>query len=213
MLPPELQIGGCSYHHKNKMKKDFKIRIRMMAFLAVFVLLSSFSVLAFSITVPGSLSLYPGQTFEGFIDVQNVGSSQAVTVEGSFTVGSEVIDFSGENTLTIPPNGIGSFAVVYEIPANAPLGTEYTVNILVKTISAGEGDGTVDFVQDAERSYVVTVVEEEQAIPPEQPAPEGGSGMWMWIIVVVVIVIVVFIVMKRKGHPEDTVSTSAPSAV
>ncbi len=143
---------------KFKIKNIQKTALISVIIILFFIILSSYFISAFAVGA-SNLQLYPGQTYDTAIDLMNtIGGSGDITVEGEFSEGSQIASFIDNNTIELPAGSVTPINVRYKIPANAAVGTVYSINVFFKTVSEGSGDGTIGFVQDAARSYKITVI-------------------------------------------------------
>jgi len=178
----------------------------VLVILICIVFLNSF-VSAFAVGTSGDLSLYPGQTLDIAYDIMNtIGGSSNIILEGKFLEGSEIASFSAGNRFSVSEGSVVPAPIRYRIPANAPIGTVYNVKVIFKTVSEGEGSGSVSFVEDSVATLKVTVVEQSAASvqPGEEPksiAAERASvfsSVWFWILIIIVIIIILWLVTKAK---------------
>ncbi len=175
----------------------------MLIFLAVSIFLVS-SASALAVGVSGDLSLYPGQTFDIAYDVMNTIGGQSLVVDGQFLEGSEIVSFAAGSRFNVPAGSVVPVPVRYRIPADAVIGTVYDVRVMFKTVSGGEGTGSVSFVEDAAASLKVRVVEPSaaSAVSSESLASTERTSLfssaWFWVLAIIIIAIVLWLVFRKK---------------
>ena len=165
------------------------------------ITLNSF-VSAFAVGVSGGLNLYPGQELDAFYSLMNtVGGSTDISVEGQIGEGSEIVSFSGGNKFDVPAGGVVSVPIKYHIPNDALIGKIYIVSVSFKTLSAGQGSGSVGFIQDAHNSLTVTVIEKPVEQNITSPAEENklGANIWLGILVILVVAVVLWWIIRKKA--------------
>lgn len=178
------------------MKKE---AIKILGFFVVVILLAS-SVSAFAVSSKYweeyPLDVYPGQTVEGVLVLQNMGGDSDLTVEGLITEGEEYVSFlSDSNTFIVPQGEKVEVKYVVSIPEEATIGDVNNVAFSFKTILSGESGEFLGFSGGVERVIPLNVVAEPKPV-------KTGLVWWAWLLIVIAIVALIagilMIVKSRK---------------
>ncbi len=159
---------------------------------------------AFGVSAPywnaNPLQIEPGQTKEFVLTLQNMADSETIVVKAEWVNNAGIAQFTGPTTTFSVPSGIKDILVPIQVtvPANAPIGTVYQLDVMFTT--GGTGEGTVVMGTGVEKLIPVEVVSAAPAETVTPTAKTAGMSNTTMYIVLAIIVIIVFAIffMKRK---------------
>jgi hypothetical protein len=144
------------------------------------------------------LTLYPGETRTVGVSLTNMVGDQNITLVANMTKGTEIAHLLKpiETQYFVPFGTNNELAVdfVVSIPSTASIGTEYSVEITLTTVTSGAGGGVV----------MGSSIGKEIPIKVISPTPitEEKAAFPTWIIiaiiVIVILLIIVLIILSKK---------------
>ena len=160
---------------------DKKIITKFLMVFAFFILLSGI-VSSFAVSSQywkeNPVKLYPGETKEVYIVLQNMVGEGDINVRGVITEGSDIAKIIDEsNIYSIPFGEKINVNLRISIPLEAELSGEYKVSISFTTLSFAEG-GPLGIGSGVQKDIPVVVIAE--------PKPEI-STWWICLIVAVLV--------------------------
>jgi len=180
------------------MNKKYFIGILGILVLVIACYSVSAIAVAFRYSYEKPMEIYPGETQEIMVGLQNPEFEEGIVLKGSLLAGSEVASLE-EGPFTVPYGGETLSKMTIRIPSNAAIGQEYEVRYeFVQQVS--ESTGMITMGQTISTGFKIKVVErppEPEEIP--EPKEEGGTG-WIVLIavLVLVIIVVVYLIYKSK---------------
>ena len=191
-----------------EIKKIIKSKNVWSIFLVftMLILLSSFVSANFGVGSPVSELLYPGQSIESALSVQNtLDDAKDLIVAGEILEGGDYVSFINDvSNIMVPAGEIVVVPIKISVPQDAKIGDIYDIKVLFKGISGGSGGegGTIEFKFNVGKSFKVVVIEKPQppAEKPVTPTPSKfviGTG-WIILVILVIIAIVAVILLKAK---------------
>ncbi len=169
-----------------------------ITFLAIsFVVLVSLSSFASALGVSlgpsrnNPLLLAPGESLSLPVNLQNVAGEEDVTVQLSVTNGGEIASTENKEYLLAAGSSSNYAQVLIEIPENAPIGSEYSVTLSLRTVTRDSGNG-IAFGSALDISFPVRVVDKSAQ---EQPAP-SRENLTAFFAVVIALIIVLWAILR-----------------
>lgn len=163
-------------------------------FLGILILISG-SVSAFAVSSAywkeNPIIIYPGETKDIQLILQNMAGTEDISAKGAITEGSEIARITdAEDVYLVPLGGKTIVNIRVSIPEDAEVEDEYSLRVSFTTL-ATESAGPLGFSSGIERVFPVIVVKE--------PRPETAP----WIIylavgILVALMIVVFVSRKKR---------------
>jgi len=154
--------------------------------------------------VPEKLDLYPGQSLERDISLQNLPAGGGdLTFKLVVEQGSEYVSLVNEE-IDVADGEISKTEIRINIPENAKVGDVYGVEIAVKTAPVSPEDSSegtaVQFNLGTSFSFKINVIEN----PLEEPS-EGISTIWwvLGIILIIAVILVIWFLAKNKKTSES----------
>lgn len=179
--------------------KNINTNICIGMILGVLILAGFVSAFGVSSSVwrGNPLMVSPGGTKVAKLGLQNMVGDSDVTVKAAITLGNEIASVDETEYLVKAGTKDTEVPVVVSIPANVPVGTNYSVTVSFLTVSKDTG-GAVFLGTGIDTTFDVLItapVEGEEA----QLAPEQISNIW-WIAggIIVILIILIIIVLKKK---------------
>jgi len=175
-----------------------KEAIKVLGIFTLLVMLVS-TVSAFAVSSmyweENPMNVYPGQTTEGILVLQNLGGNSDLIVEGIITEGEEFVSFvGGEDTFVVPKGEKLSVSYVVNIPEGANIGDINNIVFSFKIVLSGESGEFLGFSGGVERVIPLSVVAEPQPL-------KTGLFWWAWLLIAIVVVaLFVRILMISKSR-------------
>ena len=178
----------------------------MLCIIFVLMIAMPMSVKALGINsayFPGNpLTLQPGETKTIGLGLTNLaGEPQNFTMIAEITQGVEIAQLTEKDKQYSVPFGTDNdiaIGLTVTAPTEAPIGTEYSVEVIVTTITTGAGGGVV-LGQSIGKTIPVTIVSPTVEITPtKQALPAELIILIILIIIVLVAIIMAIISMKKK---------------
>lgn len=175
-----------------KIKKEV---LKTFVILGIFLILAG-SVSAFAVSSAyweeNPLKIYPGQTVEAFIVLQNLAGDTDLTVEGIVTQGQEFIEFvEDSNIYEVPKGQKVEVHFLVSVPEYAVLGDEQEFVLSFRTILDSES-GEFGFGSGVEREIPFVVVDE--------PKIKKTLAWWVYLVMALAVILVVvgIIILSKK---------------
>ena len=204
------------------MKTNKKLSIEIMIFLVLTLCITN-SVFAFAVSSPyykeNPLNVYPGDTTDLKLFLQNFAGNQNVTVKAMVSQGSDIIKLTDANTIyTIPFGTKSEVNLRVTVPESVEVGNSYPIEIMFLSVSNNNGQNS--FGAGVGQKFNVTVI--ARPLPPtpapfikEEAAPEKSSPIMLYLAVGIVLVFLIIIwvyFMKRKNSsPQEKMSARKKS--
>ena len=147
-----------------EIKKIIKSKNVWSIFLVftMLILLSSFVSANFGVGSPVSELLYPGQSIESALSVQNtLDDAKDLIVAGEILEGGDYVSFINDvSNIMVPAGEIVVVPIKISVPQDAKIGDIYDIKVLFKGISGGSGGegGTIEFKFNVGKSFKVVVI-------------------------------------------------------
>lgn len=188
------------------MKTDKKIKklstVILMAFILFAILISSY-ITAFAVSSAywseNPLNLYPGETKDFSLTLQNLASTEEVNLKARITESSEIIKIIDSGDIYSVPGGEKTKVNLRaSIPDNAEIGDIYPFEITFTTITKTES-ATFGLGSSIKQGFNVEVIEKPETKEIATEKPEIKISTWIIIaIIVILLIIVVIIILKRR---------------
>lgn len=190
-----------------KINKQSKIEMKKYKFLVSTVLISIFLISLISAIGVGSsysrdypLKIYPGETKEASLSLQNSNVEDGVTLSAVLSDPSGIASLDKEvYTVGYLEQGV-SAKVTVKIPRNANIGDRHTITVSFTQTNFDESGSMISLGTKLTKSFDVLVVERPPEEVVEAPAPQGP--MWAWaiaiIIIIAIVAVVIYLLIKRK---------------
>ncbi len=171
------------------------INKKTFTFLAIslFVILSlaNFAV-AFGIASSGdSFTISPGETKTTSLRLQNMVGEEDINAVANITKGYEIADIIGKEKYLVKLGTKDTeIPIRVHIPADAKIGSTYSITISIKTVASGDSQG-VAFGTGVDQTITALVVSETET-------PLNLTPIILSIIGVLIIGIVIFLIKRKK---------------
>jgi len=176
---------------KNKVMESIFLIVFIVMFIACLA-----NVKAFAVTPPyRPVLIFPGNTTEVGIGLQNMVGDEDITLVAEIIEGddiAEIIDESNEYFVPFGSKGEVIDHIRITIPADDPVGKNYTVGLTLTTVTPGEA-GAVAMGSSIGTEFSVVVAS------PTAPAGEEKAFqyiIWLWLVV---IVIIIWLLIRKKS--------------
>ena len=172
----------------------------MFGMIGIFLImaLSIVSLSAIGVGGPEFLEIYPGQSIERALSLQNLPEGNGDLIfTGIVEEGVEYVSFI-DNDIKVKDGEIGSVKLSVSVPEDAIINEVYNIEFKFSTSADSSdegGEGTaVQFNLGTGFSLNINVIEE-----PEEPAVAGSNLIW-WVlgIVIILLIIIIFFFIKKK---------------
>jgi len=163
----------------------------VIKFLGVFTLLVMLvsTVSAFAVSSmyweENPMEVYPSQTTEGILVLQNLGGESDLVVEGIITEGEEFVNFvGGEKTFVVPKGEKLNIFYIVNIPEEANIGDVKEIVFSFKTVLSGESGEFLGFSGGVERVIPLSIIAEPKLA-------RTGLSWWSWLLILIAVIAVV----------------------
>ena len=169
--------------------------IVLCSFLLVFTFMINFSS-AFAVSSKyweeNPLTIYPGETKDFFVILQNLAGDSNISVQGFVTEGEDIVHFiDGSLVYEVPLGSKLQVNLRVSVPEDTLINDLYTVKIEFKTIENPES-GQFGFGAGVEREIPILVV------APEKPIRNFADYQWIvYVVIIVMLALILFFVVKR----------------
>jgi hypothetical protein len=189
-----------------------KIRKNSILILAGIILFASY-VSAFAVSCEfwnqNPLIMYPGETKEIPVILQNLAGTEDISAKGEILEGTEIAEFKGENDLLIPLGEKQTLILKVEIPEEVPVNTNYKLKLSFLTTS-DEQAGNVGLASNIERDIPVIIKEKtpeiEKGITGKSIFETGPVAYIILVIMLALIIAIVVFIKKRKQKTSSKLS-------
>ena len=180
------------------MKKNKTILVTGIL-LAVTLLGSLVSAFGTSYIFDRPLQLYPGQTRDIYVTLQNNNDPNTITAVAEMTQESEVAKLTDNiNPFTIPYQVPVQVNLSFTSPANAEIGDTYRVKLrFIPQAQEGGGMGMV-FLTGSNIDVLIVEKPAEAVAPQELKEETSLAGVLMFIALAIIIIAVILIVLVKK---------------
>ena len=158
------------------------------------------------------LNMYPGETKEVPVILQNLAGTEDASAKGLILEGSEIAEFLDDSDLMIPLGQKKTVIVKITIPEEVAIGTNYNLKLSFSTTAGGQ-EGSVGFANNIERNIPIIVIEktaeqiqQEEGITGKTIFETGPVPYVILILVVVLIAVIVIFIKKKKQKPGNKTS-------
>ncbi|MDD5177989.1 MAG: hypothetical protein PHT54_01760 [Candidatus Nanoarchaeia archaeon] len=166
----------------------------------------SYSVYAFGVNAPywesNPLTMYPGQTKDIQLTLQNMVGDKNLELEASITSGNEIAKLIDQNNVYPVPFGRKDVPVNIKItiPDNAELNKKYEVEISFKE-TAAEGGQMVQMSGSVGTKIpiIITSAEEASSDLTGEATEKTETGAGIFLVVIVLVVVVILVLYLKKG--------------
>ena len=175
--------------------KNKKIYFGIAFLLGIFLLINSVSAFAVSSQYwrENPVIVYPGESSDITIDLQNMAGEDTIIATGVIIEGSEIASFSDpSNVYTLPPGTRLPINIHIDIPVDTDIPSNYSL-ILSFTTSTEEAEA-VGLGSGVQKIIPLIVVKK-----PKEPV-ELKSSPWLYIILalIIILIVVITIVLKKR---------------
>jgi len=176
------------------MKKILGIMLTIMFAVSI-----ATSVSAFGIGAPywndNPLVLYPGESEDFAFTLQNMGSTDAVTMTVELTGDETIVSLLDADNEYLVPVDASNVKVNLRatMPADAEIGTEYAYTALFRSVKTSEGGG-ISLGSAFEKQFKV-VAGGEPAEEEKTPAPVSNA---VWAIVIIVVLVLLWWLLQKN---------------
>ena len=180
-----------------KSKKIFGVLVFFVLGIAVL----SASVIGVGVGFSEMIKVYPGQSSEFTLALQNFpAGGGGVVFVAEVTQGSEYVSFPDGLTYNVGDGDFTRARMRVSVPLGTAVGTVIPVRILFTTAPAAGSEGdTVNVNSGIGIVYDIVVVEE-----PQVAEEVGGIGnFWIWAIVILVIVVIIVVWLASSKHAKS----------
>lgn len=138
------------------------------------------------------LTIYPGETKDFFLVLQNLAGDSDVSVQGFVTEGNDIVKFIDESpNYDVPLGSKIQVNLRAEVPEDSLISDLYTVRIEFKTVKNSES-GDFSFGAGVEREIPILV------IAPEKTVRNFSDYQWIvYIMIILLLALILFFVVKR----------------
>jgi hypothetical protein len=158
------------------------------------ILLNSFVSANFAIGFPHKISLEPGETYKGFISIQNVlGETKDTTIDIKVEQGSDFITFPEGSKVEIKEDEVIDFPVEITIHKNIKENSQ-SIQVLFSPEKKTSGDGTVGLSLSLRKIFNIDVI---------KPEKTGNFLIFFLIALVVVIIILATVIIRRMRKSKE----------
>lgn len=175
----------------------------MFVFSVLGIAILSASVIGVGVGFSEMIEVYPGQSSEFTLALQNfpAGGGEVVFV-AEVTQGSEYVSFPDGLTYNVGDGDFTRAKMRVSVPSGTAIGTVIPIKILFTTspASGSEGD-TVNVNSGIGIVYDIVVVEEPQVV--EEESGGGIGNFWIWAIVILVIVVIIVVWLASSKHAKS----------
>lgn len=171
--------------------KNNKIIYQGIIILACVIFISnSLSGLAFSTKYyeENPLKLYPGQTTNISVDIQNMAGTTTENVKLTITKGQDIAKIIGEDTFPVAVGERKTIQLQISIPSDTQIGGRYDLEIILSnTVEGAPGAGLGSGNKNIIPIFIVNEPKEQKNFP------------WTYILLILIILIIlVSIIIKKK---------------
>ncbi|MBU3905170.1 MAG: hypothetical protein KJ906_03415 [Nanoarchaeota archaeon] len=180
---------------KNKIKLNLGLFI---IFLLIVSLVSAFGVTTSYWLPDKPLILYPGETREVSLVLQNMVGDKDLTLKAQITEGSEVAELVNPDTEYFVPFGSKDISVIVRvyIPEDVDLEEEYNVAVTFKEII--EQKGQMLEMSGSVGANIPVLIKSYSESTGKSPAMKNPSLLYALAIVIVLAAVIVFVTFKKK---------------
>jgi hypothetical protein len=186
-----------------------------LEFLVIILLISQL-VNAFAVTTfywdEKPLTMYPGQTKDAYVLLQNTIGDEDIKLEGEITSGSEIATLLEPNRQYLVPVGKKDVKVDVRItvPEDVPLQSRYYIGISFKQIV--EKEGKMVQMTGALGTKIPVEIVSVSEVPAEKEKPEiikegkTRAIISLLILAIVVIALIIYITSRKKNPKKEKVN-------
>ena len=150
------------------------------------------------------VSLYPGQSTDIYVDLQNVGGEEDLTATVTITQGSDIAEIIDESNVYFVPIGERiPVNIRITIPSDTEINGDYTVTLSV-TASASSSGGPLGLGSGVEKEIPVKIIEK----PKTKGISQNGELTW-WVYVIIIailiaLIIIILVLIKKRSKSKKS---------
>ena len=168
--------------------------------LLIFPLVNAFGVTTFYWDEK-PLVMYPGETKDVYVELQNVDGTKDITLKASMGDNSiaTIIDPNNEYFVPLGSKDI-KVNINMKIPEDAPLGSKYDISVSFKEVTETD-KGKMLQIAGAIGTSIPVVVKSPDEVSIETPSFTNSKNTpitYLWVLIIIIIVIIGFIILFKK---------------
>lgn len=143
------------------------------------------------------LNMYPGETKEISITLQNMAGDSDLRFETEIAEGFEIASIDKKQYDVPVGNNNVNVGIEIKIPKETSIGEEFIVFATFRPVSLEEEEGMVQIATALSQHIKVNIIEKPEGV-------EEGMNIipiLLWAIVIVIIAIIVYVIIKKRKPP------------
>ena len=181
--------------------KKYTIILTLLVFTVIISSYASAFAVSSAYWKENPLRIYPGETREIVVTLQNLASPNQVNLKAEISGGSEVlILIDSSDIYSVPGGEKRTVNLRVAIPSNTQIGTIYKAQITFTTI-AGDDSESFTLGSSINQKFDIIVEQIPSTEPPEPTPPEEETNTITTIIIsaiIILAIIILWVIIKRK---------------